>query len=387
MIRHLLVAGSLTAVLASGCGVADEASNSAIAQPVAHASSVVVTSATSAGLTWPISVGSGYAPINHLATDPSRSGVWFWSWTSQEAYAFFYDPTANTLSSWSLGSSTGADGLDPYGNSGIAVDPSGDVWLGAYNQLVELDPATGAVSRWTIPAPTVDALAPAALQPWHDVNAIAIEGSGRVLIGMTAASSLQIFDPATMTFGSIALPAVGEIAGIATLADGTVGVAMAKETQLPSQDDTMVLISPAGVETTIATSSSFVSTNGDKFLSGGTTGYAAVDADGSTSAMSIAANGSRLIPNVGALTEDGRAVLATSKELAIVTGATTEYITFPSAACTNVAAPPLPSSEPNPDSLTCQVSPIAVAVDAAGNIWVAPNLPQDEVGLIPAGGY
>jgi hypothetical protein len=392
--RRPVVLACLAALALSACGLT--------AQPQARSSGAVSTAsprptpspslevraATSVGLRWPISIGADHSPILRLAPDPSKPGVWFWSWTSREAYAYFYNLGSRTLSSWAVGSSSGVDGLDPYADSGIAVAPNGDVWLGAYNQLVRLDPATGQVSRWTIPAPAVDPLASAALQPWHDVNSIAIDGSGRIIIGMTAASSLQVFEPAGQAFTSIALPKIGEVQGIAALLNGTVAVAMQNLTEPGNPDDTVVLVSPSGVISTVHTESGFVTSNGRLFGAGQAT-HATFDGAGVVTAVPVNSSDTpseRIQPSMGALLPDGRMVLATSGGVAIASPSSTEYLGLPSRACPGIS---VPSSAllPPATGTECPVSPVALAVDSAGNIWIAPNLPQDAVGLIPAGSY
>ncbi len=37
--------------------------------------------------------------------------------------------------------------------------------------------------------------------------------------------------------------------------------------------------------------------------------------------------------------------------------------------------------------MQCGQTPMVLAVDGAGNVWIVPNLPQSEIGLIPAGAY
>lgn len=387
MRRHLVRASYLATLALAACGAITQSPGSSGIVSHSAASPMEVKSATSVGLTWPISIGPDHSPINHLVGDPSRPGVWFWAWTAQEAYAYFYNPESRTLSSWPIGSSSGIDGLDPYGDSGIAVAPNGDVWLGAYNQLVSLNPTTGAVSRFTIPSPTINALAPADLQPWHDVNSIAVDGSGRVIIGMTAASSLEVFEPASGGFSSIGLPKIGEIQGVAALQDGTVAVAMSNETEPGDPKDAVVLVSPSGSEETIQTDSGWVTSNGTIFASGETT-FATIDASGNVSLVSVSSSSAqRIQPNVGALLPDGRMVLATSSGIAIVSSSSTEYLDFPLGSCPLVAVPPNVSPPPSTGGGQCQVAPVAVTVDTAGNIWIAPNLPQYQVGLLPAGSY
>lgn len=371
-ICHLRAALLAAVVLTAACGVVDTVPSST---PRPHGAAI-------AAVTFPVQIPHGQSPILHLATDPSKAGVWFTSWSDSEMYAYFYDPAAQKLSTWALGPTTGPAALAPFSDEGLGVDAAGNVWMGADDQLVELIPQSGAVHQWTIPTPERDAHAPA--EDSADVTALAALPSGSVVLAQRDASQLTTFDPSSSSFGHISLPAIGQAQGLAVLSDGTIGVAMADEAKPGAPADTLVLITPGGTQSTVQAPSAWIAAAGSSFRSGDGATVDSVSASGATSPEAAAP--SHVVPGQpgAALPGGSGVVLVTATGFAVVRGTTVDDIAMPMVTLRNIAVPlgvsPIPSE-------TVPVSTAAMAVDEAGNIWVAPSQPQNEVGVIAAGSY
>jgi sugar lactone lactonase YvrE len=337
---------------------------------------------------------SGYAPVNHLSADPSQSGVWFWSWTSATARAFFWNARNKALSSWALGP-TWTDHLDVYAESGLAVDSHGDLWIGALNQLVELNPRTGLATFTPLPEPADSLIAESARPPtdrgYHHIHAIAVDASGRIVVAFSAASQLEVFDPTSKAVTTIGLPAIGDVEDLATLSNGTIAVAMLDELVKPYQADSLVIVKPDGSERTIHVDSSHVSSNGTSFVTPGNPSPSVIglaqlaDSSNATNVSIPPAVASLVGPDSLALQlPDGQLAVSTSTGILIVSPAGSyQNLVLPSADCSgtsNALGGPAPPS-------TCSVSPTAMTVDAAGNIWLSLTIPQGAIDEIPAGSY
>ncbi len=392
VMRRINASVCLVALVLVGCGVGTHAPNSGAGQAAAATAPTttpkpgeVVKSAASAGLAWPVSLGLGHDPISALATDPSRAGVWFMCGDQTGAKACFWDARRHTLSSWTL---EPAPVTHMDASAGMVVDSHGDLWVGANETLARLDPASGAVTSWSIPLPPES---PFAEEPSdHQVMALTIGAGGVIVIGMTSAADLEAFNPATQAFSTIPLPQIGWIQGLASLRDGTVAVAMVNQTEHPFQADALILISPSGSEESLDTGSEYVTSNGDLFLAGATT-WATIDAAGGITPVSVAPTSGRdqrINPDEGAILGDGRIVLGTGGGIAVVNGPSTLYLDLPTWTCTgNLISFPVPPPSLPANGVQCGQTPMVLAVDGAGNVWIVPNLPQSEVGLIPAGAY
>jgi hypothetical protein len=86
--------------------------------------------------------------------------------------------------------------------------------------------------------------------------------------------------------------------------------------------------------------------------------------------------------NVAAVLPDGSVAIATTTGIDIVAhGAVQQTIALPQWACAGEWNPP-PGDTQTPPA-TCQETPSHIVVDRSGNIWVSPDQPQNELGLIP----
>jgi hypothetical protein len=280
--------------------------------------------------------------------------------------------------------------LDTYAESGLAVDPHGDVWIGANDKLLMLNPGNGAIERWNVPNPLDSPIAEAARPPdirgVHHINGLAIDGNGRVVISESAAANLALFDVTTQSFSTIPLPALGDILDLAVLEGGTIAVAMVDETQHPYQADAIVMIDPSGAERTIRTSSEFVRSYGSGFIAGGiATPVERIEPSGQVTLSPVGSEASsQFIPVGGGVLPGGAVVAATLTGVAIIAaGGTTQDVSFPTRSVRGVSYPPSGLTTPPPGgTVTIQMVATAIAVDSAGNIWFTPNVPQGAIGVI-----
>jgi hypothetical protein len=171
----------------------------------------------------------GYGPITTLAGDPNGSGVWFWADTKNTLSIFHVDGQGK-LTSWPV--LTGADNAF-QALSGLTVTSAGIVWLGINATLTRLDPGTGAVKTWRIPAPADNSAAESfrlpSVQGQYLVQAIAASpGGSQIAIAMDLSSSVELFDPSAGTFTQIAMPAASDTPqALGYAPDGTLGVGLA----------------------------------------------------------------------------------------------------------------------------------------------------------------
>jgi len=217
--RVRTIAGVFSVLLllaATGCGHVPERNHHSVAR--------VQTSAQDS-----VTLPDGYGPITTLAGDPNGSGVWFWADTKTTLSIFHVDGHGK-LTSWPV--LTGADNVG-QAISGLTVTLAGIVWLGINATLTRLDPSTGAVKTWRIPAPAdnpaAESVRPSAVQGLYLVQAIDISpDGGQIAIAMDLSSSVELFDPSAGTFTQIAMPDTSDTpVSLAYATDGTLGVAIA----------------------------------------------------------------------------------------------------------------------------------------------------------------
>lgn len=365
---------------AAGCGHIPERN---------HYSVTIVQTSAQDSVTLP----DGYGPITTLAGDPNGSGVWFWADTKTTLSIFHVDGQGK-LTSWPV--LTGADNVY-QAESGLAVTSAGMVWLGINATLTRLDPSTGAVQTWRIPAPgdnpAAESFRPSDVQRLYLVQAIAANPDGsQIAIAMDLSSSIELFDPAAGTFTQIAMPATSDTpTALAYTPDGTLGVGLANyQTHLW---DTALVVRPGTTGapkaipvpdsrsiTTYGTSGFIVGAADPSLLT--TTGTvtpiavpaAAVGAYTPDSGPAIIA-----LPNgqLGAITKGG--VFEYSGNAASVASATagSNTLRLPGEQCpepisTNGSPPPTPAGP-------CYLVPNAMAVDGAGGIWVVPSTTNENV--------
>jgi streptogramin lyase len=220
------------------------------------------------------------------------------------------------------------------------------------------------------------------------VTSLVIGPNGEVVIAETGAATLTTFNPSTDTFGVLTIPQVGEVQALAASSDGTIAVAMSERHSDGSfVNDLVVVIHPDGTQTDVAAPSSWIGSAGSEFVMGdlGQVSTAASSSTAGTAAMAAdLLNGqhSNFDLNVAAVLPDGSVAIATTTGIDIVAnGAVQQTIALPQWACAGAWNPP-PGDTQTPPT-TCQETPTHIVVDRSGNIWVSPDQPQNELGLIP----
>ena len=384
-VRSLLGVFSVLLLLAAtGCGhvpfgKADDRSH--------YSASVVQTSAQNS-----VTLPGGYGPITALAGDPNGSGVWFWADTKTTLSIFHVDGQGK-LTSWPV--LTGTDNVY-QAESGLAVTSAGMVWLGINATLTRLDPSTGAVQTWRIPAPgdnpAAESFRPTDTQGQYLVQAIAASPGGRqIAIGLDLSSSVELFDPAAGTFTQIAMPAASDTPqSLAYAPDGTLGVGLANyQTHLW---DTALVVRPGTTSAPAAIpvpdsrsitsygSSGFAVGAGDPSLLTTTGTVTPIAAPAAAAGASAPASGQAIIvlPNrvLGIIGKGG--VFEYPGNATTVASATAGSVTLqlPGVPC------PVPitigSPAPTPTG-PCYPGPSVIAVDGAGGIWVVPNTTNESV--------
>jgi len=332
----------------------------------------------------------GYNPITSLAGDPNGSGVWFWDDTQSDLSIFHVD-SQGTVKSWPVlsGAAAGFQAI-----SGFAVTSAGIVWLGINSTLTRLDPSSGAVQTWQIPAPAdnpiAESLLPPGLKGQHLVQGIAVAPDGsQVAIAISHASSVEVFDASTGTFAQIAMPTTSiEPKAVAYSPDGTLGIALASYTT--HQDNSALLVAPGGASqpamVPVADSSSITS--------GGTRGFilglsspSLVSTGGSATSITVptglflpAQSGQAIsvmpdgdlaaITSAGVLEFPGNASTAASATSASVTLQLPAQQCQPYAGSDAGGTPVTPT--PSPTGL-CRPEADAMTVDGVNGVWVVPG--------------
>jgi hypothetical protein len=167
-------------------------------------------------------------PLSGVVGDPSRPAVWFWSLTKRADVVYRLDATGR-VKSWAVLSGkrrvvTGDD------ESGLAVASDGDVWLGASRTLVRLNPTSGNVRTWKVPAGRLNprAVHGLSLKGPPRITAVAVSPSGGVAVALWPMSSVTTFDPSTTQFSVVDLPSVDDLdTALAYSNGGTLGVGYA----------------------------------------------------------------------------------------------------------------------------------------------------------------
>lgn len=388
--RSLIRMGSVVLILAAaGCGHVPAGQAGRAHPSVTRPSGTVVqTSARDS-----VSLPDGYGPVTALAGDPRGSGVWFWADT-RTTLSIFHVNSQGSLTSWPV--LTGADNAY-QALSGLTVTSAGIVWLGINATLTRLDPGTGAVKTWNIPAPAdnpaAESFRPPGLRQQFLVQALAASSDGsHIAIAISLASSVEVFDPSAGTFSQIAMPAVSDSPqSLAYAPDGTLGVGIANyqthhlTTALvirPGSSGVPVPVSvpDSGTITSYGTSGFIVGAAHPSLLTvtGNVTPIAvpaaATEAHSSDGGRPLVVlHGGRLgvITSAGVLEYPGNATSVVSATAASAT------LQLPGVKCpvpisTSGSPPPAPHGP-------CHPYPSVLAVDGAGGIWVVPNTTNEGV--------
>jgi streptogramin lyase len=159
------------------------------------------TNPSGASVSFPVAPPAAYQVLQ-IAGDPTSGGVWFWGRSVADASVFHYDPHSKKLRRFPLGGEASRL-LVAAGESGIAVDDYGTVWVGAAHTLARLDPRTGAVQLHSLPPPPGVATE-TTLAEIHSI-AVADDGSQVAVVGASGGFVLR-FTTATGRFSFDPLP-------------------------------------------------------------------------------------------------------------------------------------------------------------------------------------
>lgn len=210
---------------------------------------------------------------------------------------------------------------------GLAVGEGNAVWIGAGRVLFKLDLPSGEVTSWPLPSLPRSTVKDAATSDNQrvdeEIKALVIAGK-RVVLGVSSASALAVFDPATKSFSEVALPDIGDISALAALADGTVGAGLTN--YKTHRFDTFVMIPLDGVRATMSveTEAIQVAPWTEGFLVTGV-GAVLVRRDGTTAPVNLAGEqaNERVPPQ---LLSDGRLVVATTTQRLLVIGSESKRV-------------------------------------------------------------
>jgi hypothetical protein len=329
-----------------------------------------------------------------LTASQTEVSVFFWSGGTAEPVQYSFG-------------SPSSDGLLFGIQAGLAVGPTGVVWVGANNTLARLDPGTGSLAFLVVPEPPDNAAAEAHRPPQvrglHSIEALATDGSGDVAIAMSGSSAVVIYHDSSNTFSTVALAAGAEPVDVAYGANGTLAVATINWTQGGTGTTNLLeLVQPDGSISTVTTGSGTVapySSNGQTgFLSTGSgtsvdltmaaSGGAGSQASATATSFSAHVDFTQRvveIPNGDLLgsSGDGFSMIDTT------TGASTEY-KLPSFTCTNAPSIPpesSPTSRPANISNQCPEMPQRYVSDSQGNVWFTSSFSANAVSEIVASAW
>ncbi|MHB8718457.1 MAG: NHL repeat-containing protein [Candidatus Dormibacteria bacterium] len=328
-----------------------------------------------------------------LAADPIRTGVWFVTGSASiDEFVYVSAQTGNNH----------IYPFDPAGTSeldftgGIGVAPDGSVWAGWDLTVVHLVPATGAVTRYTVPVQIDDPTAEAYRSPQtkgdHFITSLAVNRSGDVALAIDAASQVTVLHGGQ--FQVWPLPEGTDANQVAYLADGTLGANL--DDYPTHHTDELATFTPLGhrsvssgvyVPNLAAVGGRFISVGAATLTSFDTLAHAspAVPLTGLGAAKPVDERPVTVLPSgdVAMASTDGVIVVN------VTTGATSDD-PLPKDFCLPASAPrpPLPSVATYPPaSALCPVVPELLSADGQGTIWLKLPEAQGAIASLDAAGY
>lgn len=342
-------------------------------------------------------------PIDALVGDPNGAGVWFWDLTATGDVIYHVSVTGK-LTAYPI--FTGTSVLYQQGSSGLAVGTNGMVWLGINTTLAELNPDTGKVQTWSIPAgranPRQQPASAEDMAGHRAVNALTVGPKGRVAIAMNSESSVEEFDPATATFSSLMLPTVTEEAlSVTYSSNGTLCVGLS-DLATGGHANQVLLVDPAGGKATAMVSggpawevapynaSTFVVGSFDPHLVSSVGTVTPILAPKALTGTAAAPTPLRLLPNGKLLGVADDGLLEFPSTATSVSAATAQTSTLtvsvacqPAISSFRQPATPQPTPTPYPPGYTCFEHYGDInAVDGAGNIWFVSKDAQAGVAMV-----
>jgi hypothetical protein len=287
---------------------------------------------------------------------------------------------------------TGADNVF-QAESGLTVTSAGVVWLGINATLTRLDPGTGEVRTWRIPAPgdnpAAESFVPSGSQGQYLVQAIAANPSGsQIAIAMDLSSSVELFDPSAGTFTQIAMPSTSDTpVSLAYAPDGTLGAGLAN--YKTHNWDTALVVRPrsSGVPAAIPVpnSRSIISYSASGFIVG-STDPSLLTTTGTVTPMAVPAAADTLggrspilaMPNGQLATISRAGVFEYPGDATSVAAATAGSVTLQLPAVQCPAPITYGSPAPTPTG-PCYPGASVMAVDGVGGVWIVPNTTNESV--------
>jgi hypothetical protein len=328
----------------------------------------------------PLPAGSG--TVRLIAGDVKGQGAWIVVPEAAGIVLAHWDSAEGVLSSWSLGVPESASNSP----GGIAIGPTGDVWVGIGTYLVEFDPAKAQVVQTTsvdVPSNFDDAAAelyrPPELQGEHGIQGVAVTSAGNVIVGVQAANVVFDIDPSGAVT-NVVLPANTDTSQIASIPGG--GFAVGMENYVTHLTDTIDLVGADGtISQTVSNvdASAVVASARGLIFGTGTTATANVTTS-ATGAPQVSGSISEVSSSVGALPNalqlaalPGGVIAKVSGQSILVIGAdgaTTADYSFPNGdeSCSMSSGA---GSSTTTEVAPCGVAPLAIASDSDGNIWIS----------------
>jgi len=392
-------------VLLAGCGSAAIGSSATPTSTAAPATAGVIPASSTEMASLPPATSN---PISELVGDPRRAGVWFWDLTSTGDVIYNVSGTGK-LSAYPI--FTGSSTIFEQGTSGLAVSSAGEVWFGINTTLVELNPSTGNIQTWAIPAgrgnPRDQPTSTSDMAGHRAVNAIAVGPQGQVAIAMNSESSAELFNSATSEFTTLLLPTITDKALSVTYAgDGSLCVGLS-DLATGGHANQLLLVDSSGAISTATVSggtawevapyatSTFVVGSFDPHLVTSSGVVTAIEAPAALTGTAAAPTPLRPLPNGRLLGIADNGLIEFPINATTPSSATAEatMLTLPPIDCggtapnfggpPDVGATPEPTPTPLPPGTLCpQHFGDINAVDGAGNIWFVESHAQAGVALV-----
>lgn len=347
-------------------------------------------------------------PIDELVGDPNVAGVWFWDLTST-GDIIYHVSGSGKLTAYPV--FTGSSVLYPRARSGLAVGANGMVWLGINTILAELDPGTGKVQTWSIPAGRANPRQqPASSQDMaghRAVDALAVGPKGQVAIAMNSESSLEVFDPTTAAFSTLKLPVItDEPISVTFASDGSLCIGMAN-IATGGHSNELLLMRPGGATAHVTVpdgtawevapydASTFIVGSFDPHLVASDGTVTPILAPKALTGTAAAPTPLRRLPNGKLLGVSDNGLIEFPSQATSISTATAQAstLTLPKHDCSNgfssFGHPSLPRATPEPTPTPLPPGTMCFehygdinAVDGAGNIWFVSKDAQAGVAMV-----
>jgi hypothetical protein len=364
----------------------------------------------------PVVLPAGYGSPVALTVDRSTNTVWFLDANSSSEAIFQWNPASEQLHQFIIGSPSSL----PYGiQAGMAVDPSGNVWVGIDSTLIEWKASTATTVDIPLPSAPLDSQLVGgpggvngvpSLYSTHAISGLVVDGSGDIAISRAFSTALLFYNPTTATFSSLSLPGNGVPTGISSVTTGGVAVASSGTHSVdivnPSQSAVTQL--PSATAYRVACDHGFCAVPANltaiQILSPPTTGS---ELSSSTSqngwsmrsvgvSATAGAGGKLQVGSEASPLASGKVIVPTTAGFAVVnatSGATTQY-PFAASACPKSDRMAIGNvivgknaDGANSSSSSCRPVPQQYVVDGSGNVWFTTNGGTGEILEMSAGSF